>query len=177
MKNKIESLLGQDHESLDQLFTALDVALTKPDGSQALEVIDLFWARLAVHIRAENVHLFPALDNAPASLFTREKGLPTYDEVHSLLLQLRSDHDFFMKELAQIMKLMREIIGNQQDYLKEANKVSQRMRLIKKRLRTHNALEEKRAYLWPALLFDPETAAILTDRIQRELEKLPPRFS
>src|SRR4030095_14850546 len=61
MKNALESLLEQDHESLDQLLTELDAAVTKPGNPHVFELLDLFWARLAVHIRAENVRLFPAL--------------------------------------------------------------------------------------------------------------------
>ena len=72
--------------------------------ARAFELLDLFWARLAIHIRAENLHLFPALANAPASRFTGKGGLPTRDEAHNVLLQLRSDHDFFMKELAEMIK-------------------------------------------------------------------------
>ena len=177
MKNSIESLLEDDHASLDQLLIELDAELTKPDVTRAFELLDLFWARLAVHIRAENVHLFPALANAPASLFTGAGGLPSFEEAHCLLLRLRSDHDFFMKELAQIVKLMREIIVSKQARLKKAKEVKQRMTIVKKRLEAHNRLEEKRAYLWPALLFDENTVSRLHSRIRHELENLPPRFS
>ena len=177
MKNSVESLLEHDHASLDQLFIELDAELTKPDIARAFELLDLFWARLAVHIRAENVHLFPALTDAPASLFTGEGSLPSFEEAHSLLLRLRSDHDFFMKELAQIVKLMREIVASKQARLKKAKEVKQRTRIVKKRLEAHNRLEEKRAYLWPALLFDENTVSRLHSRIRHELENLPPRFS
>jgi hypothetical protein len=77
MKNPVESLLEDDHASLGQLFAYLDEELARPDIARAFELLDLFWARLAVHIRAENLHLFPALANAPASLFTGKASLPT----------------------------------------------------------------------------------------------------
>jgi hypothetical protein len=176
MKNSVESLLEDDHASLDQLLIELDAELTKPDTTRAFELLDLFWARLAVHIRAENVHLFPALTNAPASLFIGKGSLPTWDEAQSVLLRLRPDHDFFMKELAQIVKIMREIVASQPERLKEVHEVRQRMRVIKKRLEAHNRLEEKRAYTWPALLFDKPMVSRLHDRIRHELENLPPRF-
>src|SRR6185503_15306411 len=105
MKNAIERLLETDHESLAQLLAELDAELAKPNSVRAFELLDLFWARLAVHIRAEHLHLFPAIANATASLFTGRGGLPTFQEAQYLLLQLRSDHDFFMKELAQLMKI------------------------------------------------------------------------
>jgi hypothetical protein len=74
---------------------------------------------LAVHIRAENLHLFPALANAPASLFTGRGPLPASEEVHKVLARLRSDHDFFMKELAREIKAMREIAGSPEAHLEE----------------------------------------------------------
>ena len=60
MKNPVESLLEDDHESLGQLLTELDGELAKHNFPRAFELLDLFWARLAIHIRAENLHLFPA---------------------------------------------------------------------------------------------------------------------
>jgi hypothetical protein len=174
MKNSVESLLEDDHASLDQLLLELDTELTKPDINRPFELLDLFWARLAVHIRAENLHLFPALANAPASLFTGKGCLPTFEESHSLILRLRSDHDFFMKELAQIVKIMREAVTNQQMRVKD---VRQRITIIKKRLKGHNQLEEEQVYTWPSLLFDEPKVIGLTTRLQHELENLPTRFS
>jgi hypothetical protein len=86
MKNSVESVLEDDHESLGQLLTELDADLAKPNIARAFELLDLFWARLAVHIRAENLHLFPALASAPASRFTGKGGLPTSEEVLPSLL-------------------------------------------------------------------------------------------
>jgi len=45
MKNPVESLLEDDHESLDLLLTELDTELAKPDSARAFELLDLFWAR------------------------------------------------------------------------------------------------------------------------------------
>jgi len=177
MKNSVESLLEDDHASLDQLLIELDAELTKPEVTRAFELLDLFWARLAVHIRAENVHLFPALANAPASLFTGEGSLPGFEEAHSLLLRLRSDHDFFMKELAQLVKLMREIVARKQARIKEVKEVRKRMTVIKKGLEAHNHLEEEHAYVWPSLLLDEPMVSRLHEGIRLELENLPPRFS
>ena len=177
MKNSVESLLEGDHSLLGQLLTELDVELTEPDIARAFEMLDLFWARLAVHIRAENLHLFPALTNADPSLFTGKDSVPTFEESHNLILRLRSDHDFFMKELAQIVNFMREIVASQPARLKEVKDVRQRMTVIKKRLADHNRLEETQAYTLPSLLFDDPAASMLRDRIRHELENSPPRFS
>lgn len=177
MKNPVESLLETDHESLAHLLAQLDAELTEPNIARAFELLDLFWARLAVHIRAENLHLFPAIANAPASLFTGKGSLPTSEEAHNLLFRLRSDHDFFMKELALVVKTMREIVGAHTLRLEEVEDVKRRMTAIAKRLETHNRLEEKRLYTWPALLFDKNSLTALSNRLRNELENLPPRFA
>jgi len=176
MKNPVESLLEDDHEALGQLLTELDGELAQHNSPRAFELLDLFWARLAIHIRAENLQLFPALDNARTSLFTGKDGLPTRNEAHDVLLQLRSDHDFFMKELAQTIKAMREIAGNQQAPARDLEGIRERMIIIKKRLETHNSLEEEQVYSWPSLLFDEPTMTKLRESVRRELENLPPRF-
>ena len=170
MKDRVESLLEDDHGSLGHLLTTVDAELSKPNLPSAFELLDLFWARLAIHIRAENLHLFPALADAPASRFTGKGGLPTSEEVQNVLATLRIDHDFFMKELAQMIKVMREIAGSQQAHVEEVEDLRQRLATIAERL------EEKRVYTWPTLLFDEQTVAALSDRLRRELENLPPRF-
>ena len=177
MKNSVESVLGDDHESLSQLLVELDAELAEANIARALELLDLFWARLAVHIRAENLHLFPALANASPALFTGEGNLPTSEEAQDVLMRLRSDHDFFMKELALTIKAMRRIAGSEQIPLEEVELLRQRMTIIEKRLEAHNRLEETRAYTWPSLLFDEQTVAALSDRLRHELENLPPRFA
>lgn len=176
MNNSVESLLEDDHASLGELLTELDLELSKPKFARGFELLDLFWARLAVHIRAENLHLFPALADVPASHFTGKGSLPTFEEAHSLLLRLRSDHDFFMKELAKIMKAARETASRMSASRDEISELRQRMIGIGKRLETHNRLEEKRAYTWPALLFDEKTVSALSDRLRHELGNRPPRF-
>ena len=176
MNNPVESLLEDDHESLGRLLTKLDSELAKPNLSVAFELLDLFWARLAVHIRAENLHLFPALANSSASLFTGSGGLPTYAEAQSALAHLRSDHDFFMKELAEMIKIMREIAGGKTARSEEAENLRERLAIITTRLEAHNRLEEEQAYIWPSLLFDERTLTELKVRLRHELENLPPRF-
>jgi iron-sulfur cluster repair protein YtfE (RIC family) len=177
MKNPVESLLEDDHALLGQLLTELDTELSQPNIARAFELLDLFWARLAVHIRAENLHLFPALANAPASLFTGRDPLPASEEVHKVLARLRSDHDFFMKELAREIKAMREIAGSPEAHLEELEVLRQRLANVRERLEAHNLLEEKQAYVWPSMLFDEQTSADLCDQLRHELENLPPRFA
>src|SRR5260370_32958457 len=113
MKISVESLLEDDHASLNQLLIELDAELIKPDINRAFELLDLFWARLAVHIRAENLHLFPALANADPLLFNGRDNLPTFDEAQNVIRRLRLDHDFFMSELALTIKSSR-VIGERE---------------------------------------------------------------
>lgn len=177
MKNPVESLLEDDHESLGQLLTELDGELEKHNFPRSFELLDHFWARLAIHIRAENLHLFPALANVRASLFTGKGGLPAHDDVHNVLLQLRSDHDFFMKELAEMIKRARGIRADQAADFNVAEELGRRLTVIRKRLEAHNRLEEERVYTWPALLFDEPTMIKLREGLRQELENLPPRFA
>lgn len=88
MKNQVESLLEDDHSELGQLLSELNAELAKSNLTHSFELLDLFWARLAVHIRAENLHLFPALVNLPASLFTGVDGRPTSQEAHNVIARL-----------------------------------------------------------------------------------------
>ena len=169
MKNPVESVLDDDHASLDQLFVELDLALTRPDDARGLELLDLFWARLAMHIRAEHLHLFPALQKA-ASKTSSKSSIPTREEVEMTLARLRSDHDFFMKGLAQLMKEARERGTGAGDF-------RERLVAIKKRLETHNQIEERQVYLWPSLLLDETAVAALEERVRLELENVPPRFA
>ena len=177
MKNPVGSLLGDDHESLAKLVTELDSELKKANAARAFDLLDLFWARLAVHIRAENLHLFPAIAAAARTLFTGKGSLSTSEEAHNILLLLRSDHDFFMKELAEMIKTARVLAGREKVPHREIKKLRQRMTDIRKRLETHNLLEEGLVYTWPSLLFDEKTVATLGDGLRHELENLPPRFA
>jgi hypothetical protein len=177
MKNSVESLLAADHESLAQLLNELDEELSKPNISRAFELLDLFWARLAVHIRAENLGLFPALTNVPATSFTGRDGLPTSDEAQDILVRLRSDHDFFMKELALMMKATRKVSTPELTPIEQVNESRRRLLAVKDRLENHNRLEEEQVYGWPGLIFDEPAVAKICRLVRHELEKLPHRFS
>lgn len=176
MTNPIDATLEHDHASLDQLLTELDQALAAPYQDRAFELLDLFWARLAVHIRAEHLHLFPALVNA-SSQFSDDGSLPSFVEVEETIAHLRSDHDFFMKELADMMKNAREIRENPSSLDEEWRRLRERLSAIRMRLKSHNKLEEEHVYIWPTRVLDQKTLAALVSRVQHELENLPPRFA
>jgi len=54
-------ILDHDHSELDTMLESVIAALAKGVLDEAFERLDVFWGRLAVHIRAGNIHLFPAL--------------------------------------------------------------------------------------------------------------------
>src|SRR5688500_4326269 len=99
------SVLAHDHAEIDTLTGDLLAALEKGDKLTVFPRLDLLWARLAVHIRAEHLCLFPSILEAA---FTIKSGGPRYLEVQSSIDQLRLDHEFFMRELGATVKVMRQ---------------------------------------------------------------------
>lgn len=88
-------ILSDDHEAVGELWNQLLTALHNDDAQTSYAKLDLLWARLAVHIRTEHLHLFPVIaarvsDAGPA------------------IENLRADHDFFMRELAEAVGVLRE---------------------------------------------------------------------
>ena len=58
------SVLAGDHSEIDRLTVNSLAALEDGDKSKAFAALDLLWARLAVHIRAEHLCLFPTILSA-----------------------------------------------------------------------------------------------------------------
>jgi hypothetical protein len=174
-----ESLLEEDHASVEAQFAQLCVFLDEGNVERAFSQLDLVWARLAVHIRAEHLCLFPAVLNAARLLSTHECDTLRLDEAQSLINQLRHDHDFFMTELARAVNLMREMRSSQDSRLitEMLRDVRQAISTVKDRLEKHNNLEEEQIYRWPVMLLNSTEQAQLTAHIQQEIEKMPPRFA
>jgi hypothetical protein len=61
MSPEASNQLIDDHVALDRMLKELKAALARRDVIAGHAKLDLFWARLAVHIRAEHLHLFPAV--------------------------------------------------------------------------------------------------------------------
>jgi hemerythrin superfamily protein len=172
-----EELLAKDHKQLDKLLGAVLAALEGENSVEAFETLDLFWARLAMHIRAENLHLFP-------SVLNRVKGddpeshreyLPSM-EVQKGIERLTADHNFFMQQLSRAIRILRETpIAS--DSVVELETVREIVGGVSERLTAHNELEEMIIYQIPAKLLSDEERIELAARIQRELRNLPPRFT
>ena len=142
--------LVNDHADLHRLLEQLKKALREKDGDTARSTLDLFWARLAVHIRAEHLRLFPAVINAAPSV----------------VAQLRDDHDFFMHELAAAMSKVADL-----------EQVATIVKAVEERLASHNELEEREIYGLIASILSPEERTQLASQIDEELMKHPPRFA
>lgn len=158
--------LSDDHLAVNEVMEQLLTALDNNDVQASYFKLDLLWARLAVHIRAEHLHLFPAVTSR-------------LSEAQVIVESLRADHDFFMRELARAIGILRELIKTitrAGDDLKLAA-VGDAVREIEKRLATHNEIEESQIYRWSStILTEPEQLELLA-RINAELESRPPRFS
>lgn len=172
---KMNRILDHDHSELDTMLESAIAALVKGVLDEAFERLDVFWARLAVHIRAENIHLFPALIRA-VKRSPQRVGTPSHDEILETIVQLRSDHDFFMSELTAAMKALRA--ARQKDCLATPRAAGLRKQLdqVSSRLAAHNALEETRAYRWIWAMLEPSEQKNLVDNIQLELRNLPARL-
>jgi hypothetical protein len=153
--------LLDDHNAVSEVLRQLLAALDNKDVQTSYSRLDLLWARLAVHIRAEHLHLFPAVMNR-------------LKEAQPVVEKLRSDHDFFMHELARAVGVLREL--NASDGAK-LGAVGDTVREIEKRLATHNEIEENQIYHWASTILTVPEQTDLAARINAELENRPPRFS
>jgi len=158
----VDNILASDHDHLDQLLAGALRIFDRGDMEHAFIPLDLFWARLAMHIRAEHLHVFPSL--------VRTLKPVDNDATVKLIADLKKDHDFFMRELADIIKSMRKINDTSENVAAE---LKNRLVRIEKRLAAHNELEEKTIYPVAAQL----GSAQLSSLVEKELNNIPPRFS
>jgi hypothetical protein len=171
--------LADDHVALDAVLKNFQEDLDNGDVAASHARLDLFWARLAVHIRAEHLHLFPAVING----LTRRSGEgivgPTLNEGRLVVEQLRADHDFFMHELAQAVGILRDLVNvtDRRSVNEVTRPIRNRVLEIEKRLLIHNELEENQIYSWVKTILNEQEQADLATRINVELRNRPPRFS
>ena len=145
--------LADDHVALDELLRQLKAALDREDVDTAHAKLDLFWAKLAVHIRAEHLHLFPCVLNGE----------------DAVIEQLREDHEYFMRQLASAI----ETIRSGQDLSAIRNILLE----IQQRLVHHNQVEESNVYHRATTVLNAEELEELSQRISNELNKRPSRFT
>ncbi|MDQ1592243.1 MAG: Hemerythrin cation binding domain [Pyrinomonadaceae bacterium] len=177
-----QPLLKEDHETVGKLLDELRAKLRREaDVKTIYEMLDTVWARLAVHIRAEHLCLFPALLEASRALFDGQgEHAPSHAEVINAVERLRGDHDLFMRELGVGVNTLRGLLSDPQghDAKAELEGVRRAVESVAARLEEHNALEEEQVYSWAQqLLPDEEAQARLAADLERELANLPPRFN
>jgi iron-sulfur cluster repair protein YtfE (RIC family) len=163
-------LLHHDHEELSTLVDQLLAELDSNNATRAFALLDLFWAKLAMHIRAENLHLFPTILNKSKS--TNAPLVPATEVVESAIKTLKDDHNFFMDQLAQAIKAMRKSM----DKCTSLAPIKTHVLSVTDRLVAHNALEEQQVYKWPASILSPQELESLSAALKKELDNLPPRF-
>ncbi len=169
---KQENLLEADHADIDDVLEQANAALGHADTKRAFTKLDYFWARLAMHIRAEHLHLFPALTEASRLLDTAEAAA-----IKNWIEDLHEDHNFFMREMIVARKTMRQIVADpDSDDLSRLGEVKVRIENVHRRLIVHNEKEESGIYPLADRLLVPDAAIILRTKIRRELDNLPPRF-
>jgi hemerythrin-like domain-containing protein len=169
-------VLAKDHSALDKLLKTLFAALDNAETAAVFERLDFFWARLAMHIRAENLHLFPAILSRLEEVPQANQFLLT--ATREAIAQLRADHDFFMHELAAAIKAMRRLKanGHSESESHTMDEVRASITAITRRLESHNQIEEELVYGLPAKVLTLSEQRTLTAGIERELQNLPPRF-
>jgi len=147
--------LAHDHAALDELLKQVQQAVAASDLDGSFAKLDLFWARLAVHIRAEHHHLFPAVLNVVR-------------DAEATVARLRADHDFFMHELPQAIRLLLA-----HDFKAVQNAITE----VERRLRAHNELEEVEIYNRATDLLNQQQQAQLCTLINEDLASHPARFA
>jgi hypothetical protein len=162
MASHIRERLLNDHHDVSDILKKLLADLHDWNVEAAYSKLDLFWARLAVHIRAEHLHLFPAVAS-------------NYDEAQSVIDNLRADHDFFMRELARALGILRELTDPHDDA--KLTEVGNIVLDVETRLAAHNEIEENKIYRWAGTILTSSEQTELAKQINAELENRPPRFS
>jgi hemerythrin superfamily protein len=171
-------ILKDDHAKLAELLQSLQSEFHGDDRAQAFHSLDLFWALLAMHIRAEHLWLFPEILKADRHLFGRG-AVPSYTQAEKMIEQLKSDHNFFMDELAEAVKAFRHLLAEslgESQVSAQVESIQTRVKLVALRLESHNLLEENQVYQWTGLILTPEQQDQLNRAMKRELANLPARF-
>lgn len=176
MVSEARRRLSDDHRAVNEVLKQLLTALHNKDVETSYSKLDLLWARLAVHIRAEHLHLFPAVLNR-VSVST--DAAPDLSRAKSVVENLHADHDFFMRELARAVATLRELPRPLDSPEGEArlDSVLDLVLEVEKQLANHNEIEENRIYQWASTILTEPEQIDLAARINAELENRPPRFS
>src|SRR5688500_12514734 len=108
MSSSARQRLSDDHRAVNEVLNQLLTALQNKDVGVSYSKLDRLWARLADHVRADTLHLFPAVINR-LTASTAAAAAPDLSEAQSVVAKLRADHDFFMRQLARTIGILREL--------------------------------------------------------------------
>lgn len=165
---EIKLPLHDDHREVDDLLIAAISSLDSADVSQALHDLDVFWARLAMHIRAEHLHLFKKL--------IEKREQIDLEGLTDIIDGLRHDHDFFMRELSSMIKLLREANSNVDHAPEYLSSCRPKLEAVRDRLEVHNKIEEETIYPLAETKLESGELEALSGLIQKEIDNLPPRL-
>lgn len=162
--------LVDDHLGLHRLLMQVQSALEHGDVHRAYAKIDLFWAKLAVHIRAEHLHLYPSILNSDQAT--------SLAKMQGVIDRLREDHDYFMHKLAGAVGNVRGLlnVSDKQKIESGLEQIGTMIREVEERLEVHNEIEEGQVYCWVGTLLNDKEQEELAIAIRSELEKCPARF-
>jgi hypothetical protein len=175
----VDEQLIADHLALDKLRQQLQRALANRKLEETREKLDHFWARLAVHIRAEHLHLFPLLLNTLQLKKPLPGPAPPIEAAEGAVTTLQSDHDFFMSELGRAVKIIHGLPASADPWMVETalHEIAHKVEQVSRRLMTHNDMEESQIYRCVSIVLTSEEQVDLAQRISAELIKRPARFT
>jgi hypothetical protein len=171
--------LADDHVALDELLKQLQTALDHGDVDAGFAKLDLFWAKLAVHIRAEHLQLFPSVLDGLSANAEGEIPAPRLSGTLAAIKRLRMDHEFFMRQLARAIEMIHGLVNVSDHQVIDEGLINIRRTIfeVEQRLADHNQLEEDQIYQVAGMVLNAEEQAELAKRIVDELENRPPRFA
>ena len=170
-----EDPLKADHKEVDKILDQAFAAVERGDKRQTLANLDYLWARLAMHIRAEHLHLFPVLLQKARDPGLLERLADVVRRLPDEISTLRRDHDFFVKEIYKDVNLLRGSEKEKRENV-DLDEIHRHLMIIAGRLEVHNRLEEIDVYPLAQALLTVKEISELEVSMSRELTKLPPRF-
>lgn len=169
--------LRGDHEEIDRILERIFAALDGRESVFAFENLDNFWARLAVHIRAEHLCLFPELLKIVPDHECVDESVEGENSLEELIEGLRNDHNFFMSELGSLIKEWRATVtAHEEGEHSLSSETRIRLDRLRRRLLLHNEIEENQVYPLIDSALSPVDAGDLRARIEKELNRMPARF-
>ncbi len=171
----VKELLENDHREINDLFGRAMQALDGGRPSTAHNRLDLFWMRLAVHIRAEHKALFPRFEALRSRPDHPAAGRGK--EFETTVQSLRREHDEFMLTLSESVATLKKVRrgADAKEVAAKISAVKDRLTGLSERLSRHNIEEESTVYPLIDAWESPASAEALHRQLTAELQRLPSR--